>query len=168
MLPGKGQVPPRRDFQRRGRAAEGWAQAKPAYSAKILGPHFESIARDWTITSLTGHAGIPVGWTGVTTIACRDHRKTHQVNVISLRPGDMPRTDTAQISVIGEAKSTNERRTLADLARLTHIRDLLGPRAEGAALVLFSRTGFDANVGEARERGEVTLVSLADMYRRTP
>lgn len=155
-------------FQRRGRAAEGWAQAKPAYSAKILGPHFESIARDWTITALTAHAGIPVGWTGTTTVACRDHRKTHQVDVISLRSGDMPRTDTAQIAVIGEAKSTNERRTLADLARLTHIRDLLGPRAEDAALVLFSRTGFDSNLREAGRRGEVTLVGLADMYRRAP
>lgn len=155
-------------FQRRGRAAEGWAQAQPTYSAKILGPHFEAIARDWTITSLTGYAGIQTGWTGVTTIACREHRKTHQIDVISLRPGDMPRTDSAQIAVIGEAKSTNELRTLADLTRLRHIRDLLGPRAEDAALVLFSRTGFDANVRETGDRGEATLVSLADMYRRTP
>lgn len=153
-------------FQRRGRAAQGWAQAEPTYLATILGPHFESIARDWTIMSLTAHAGLPVGWTGTTTVACREHRKTHQVDVISLRPGDMPRTDTAQVTVIGEAKSTNQRRTLADLKLLAHVRDLLGPRAEAADLVLFSRTGFDQNVREAHERNEVTLVSLDDMYRK--
>lgn len=104
----------------------------------------------------------------MTTVACREHRKTHQIDVISLRPGDMPRTDSARIAVIGEAKSTNERRTLADLARLTHIQDLFGPRAEDAALVLFSRTGFDSNLREAGNRGAATLVSLADVYRRAP
>ncbi|MBO0802473.1 MAG: ATP-binding protein [Nocardiopsaceae bacterium] len=154
-------------FQRRGRAAAGWAQAKQTYSSAILGPHFESIARDWTITSLTAHAGIPVGWTGTTAVACREHGKSHQVDVISLRPGDMPRTSGAQVAVLGEAKATNKPRNAADLRRLTHIRDLLGSRAEDAALVLFSRTGFADELREAQASGGVTLVDLADMYQRT-
>jgi AAA+ ATPase superfamily predicted ATPase len=153
-------------FQRRGRAAQGWAQAEATYSSQILGPHFESIARDWTITSLSQHAGIPVGWTGTTTVACRDHGRNHQVDVVSLRPGDMPRTSSARVTLIGEAKSTSHPRGRADLSRLVHIRDLLGPRAEDAALAIFSRTGFDDDLAEAQARGEVTLVTLEDMYRR--
>ncbi len=154
-------------FQRRGRAAEGWAQAKPTYSSQILGPHFESIARDWTITSFAERAGIPVGWTGTATVACREHGASHQLDVVSLRPGDMPRTSAARVALIGEANSTNRPRNGADLRRLAHIRDLLGSRADGAALVLFSRTGFDSDLREPAARGEVTLVTLADMYRRT-
>jgi hypothetical protein len=154
-------------FQRRGRAAQGWAEAQPTYSSKILGPHFEFLARDWTITSLSGYTGIPVGWTGTTLVACRDH-KTHQVDVVSLLPGDMPRTTSARVALIGEAKCTNQSRTSSDLARLTHIQGLLGPRAEGARLVLFSRTGFADDLREDEARGDVTLVALADMYRRTP
>jgi AAA+ ATPase superfamily predicted ATPase len=153
-------------FQRRGRAAEGWAQAKPTYSAQILGPHFESLARDWTITSFAARTGIPVGWTGTTTVACREHSTSHQLDVVSLRSGDMPRTSAARVALIGEAKSTNRPRNGADLRRLAHIRDLLGPRAEGAALALFSRTGFDDDLREPEARGEVTLVTLNDMYRR--
>ncbi|HEY6315107.1 MAG TPA: helix-turn-helix domain-containing protein [Streptosporangiaceae bacterium] len=153
-------------FQRRGRAAEGWAQAKPTYSAQILGPHFESLARDWTITSFAACTGIPVGWTGTTTVACREHGISHQLDIVSLRPGDMPRTSAARVALIGEAKSTNRPRNGADLRRLAHIRDLLGHRAEGAALALFSRTGFDDDLSEPEARGKVTLVTLADMYRR--
>ncbi|HET9970979.1 MAG TPA: ATP-binding protein [Streptosporangiaceae bacterium] len=153
-------------FQRRGRAAEGWAQAMPTYSSQILGPHFESLAREWTITSFTTFTGIPVGWTGTTAVACRKHGMSHQLDVVSLRPGDMPRTSAARVALIGEAKSTNRPRNGADLRRLAHIQDLLGPRAEGAALALFSRTGFGDDLREPEAHGEVTLVTLAGMYRR--
>lgn len=154
-------------FQRRGRAAEGWAQARATYLSQILGPHFESLARDWTITSLTGYAGVPVGWTGTTTVSCREHGINHQLDVVSLRPGDMPRSPSAQVALIGEAKCTNQPRGLSDLSWLAHIRDLLGPRAQGATLALFSRTGFTDDLRAAQSRGEIILVALADMYRQT-
>lgn len=153
-------------FQRRGRAAQAWAEAKATFSSQILGPHFEAIARDWTISTLTEHTGIPVGWTGTTTVACREHGKSHQIDVASLRPGDMPRTGSAQISLLGEAECTNQPRTRSDLSRLAHIRDLLGNRAADAALVLFSRSGFSNELYDAQAAGEVTLITLADMYRR--
>jgi uncharacterized protein len=153
-------------FQRRGRAAQAWAEAKPTFSSQILGPHFEAIARDWTISTLSQRTGIPVGWTGTTTVACREHGKTHQVDVVSLRPGDMPRTGSAQISLVGEAKCTNQPRTRSDLIRLAHIRDLMGSRAANAALVLFSRSGFNNELQDDAGANEVTLITLADMYRR--
>jgi hypothetical protein len=153
-------------FQRRGRAAQGWAEAKPTFLSQILGPHFEAIARDWTITSLGERTAIPVGWTGTTVVACREHGRNHQVDVLSLRPGDMPRTGSAQVSVIGEAKCTSQPRTPSDLARLAHIRDIIGDRAKDAALVLFSRSGFTGELHQAQAEGEVTLVTLADMYHR--
>lgn len=78
----------------------------------------------------------------------------------------MPRTAAARVAVIGEAKATNRPRTEADLRRLAHIRGLLGTRAENASLVLFSLTGFAGELRHAQAASEVTLIQLADMYRR--
>jgi hypothetical protein len=78
----------------------------------------------------------------------------------------MPRTGSAQISLVGEAKCTNQPRTRSDLIRLAHIRDLMGSRAANAALVLFSRSGFNNELQDAAGADEVTLITLADMYRR--
>ena len=128
---------------------------------RFSGPHFESLARDWTITSFEAHTGIPVGWTGTTTVACREHGQSHQLDVVSLRPGDMPRTSAARVAVLGEAKSANRPRNTADLRLLVHIRELLGPRAEGAVLALFSRAGFDDDLRQPGAHGEVMLVSPA-------
>ena len=69
---------------------------------------------------------------------------------------------------LGEAKATNKRRNGAGLHRLLHIRELLGSRADNAALVLFSRTGFTDELHQAQASREVTLVELADMYQRLP
>ena len=68
--------------------------------------------------------------------------------------------------MIGEAHCTNKRRSIADLRRLRHVRELLGTRAEGARLVLFSRTGLADDLLEAGARDDVDLVGLSDMYRQ--
>lgn len=153
-------------FQRPAQAPRAWEEAKPTFSRQILGPHFEHLAREWTITTLGERAGVPIGWTGTTTVPCREHGAGHQLDVVTLRPGDMPRTASAQVTLIGEAKCTNRQRNLADLNRLAHIRDLLGERAEGAALALFSRSGFRDDLRAAASRGEGLLVGLDDIYSR--
>ena len=70
--------------------------------------------------------------------------------------------------MLGEAKATNRRPGLPDLARLDHIRDLLvarGHDATDARLALFSRDGFDgALVRRASTRSDVHLITLDDMY----
>ncbi|MQA97819.1 MAG: ATPase [Streptosporangiales bacterium] len=153
-------------FQRPARAAQAWEEAKPIFSSQILGPHFESLAREWTITSMETRTGLPIGWTGTTSVPCREHGISHQLDVASLKPGDMPRTASARIVLIGEAKCTNRQRDVSDLDRLAHIRELLGERAEGAALALFSRTGFRADLRTAAGRGDAILIGLEDVYSR--
>jgi hypothetical protein len=78
----------------------------------------------------------------------------------------MPRTNSARVVLIGEAKCTNRQRDLSDLNRLEHIRELLGTRAQGAALALFSRVGFRDELLAAGSRDDIALVTLADMYAR--
>ncbi|NEE01115.1 AAA family ATPase [Phytoactinopolyspora halotolerans] len=153
-------------FQRRSRAEQGWQQAQATFDSQILGPHFEHLAREWTISELAARGDVPIGWTGTTSVACREHKVSHEIDVISLMLGDMPRTSSARVALIGEAKSTNTVRDRRDLARLEHIRGLLGGRAEEATLAIFSRSGFSDELIRLQHRRDVLLVTLDDMYRR--
>ncbi|WP_283137455.1 hypothetical protein [Rhizohabitans arisaemae] len=152
-------------FQRRGRAAQAWSQARQTFATHILGPHFEHLAREWTITSLAER--MEIGWTGTTSVACREHGISHQLDVASLAPGDMPRTSSARVALIGEAKCTNRPRDARDLARLEHIRELLGARAHDAHLAMFSRAGFHPDLmADAGNRRDLVLVTMDDMFNR--
>jgi AAA+ ATPase superfamily predicted ATPase len=153
-------------FQRRNMAGRAWADAQQTFSSQILGRHFEQLARDWTISSPAERTGRPIGWTGTSSVACREHKISHQLDVVALATGDMPRTSAARVVLIGEAKCTNKQRNLADLTRLEHIRQLLGERAEGACLALFSRSGFQHDLVTEAHRDDVTLVTLSDIYHQ--
>ena len=82
-------------------------------------------------------------------------------------PGSRPRDRKASIVLLGEAKSTNQSRTVADLQRLEHIRDLLarlGWDVSGAGFAIFSRTGFATELREAAKNRNVHLLDLEGMY----
>lgn len=151
---------------RQARAA--WDRSQDTFSAKILGPHFESLAREW-VRWYGLEAGLDdVGQVGTTVVACQEHRG-HEIDVVALARQSRPRTTSAQITVLGEAKATNTVRDMADLYRLWHVRELLvagGWQAADAAIVLFSRTGFTEQVRAAAAAGQVRLVDLATLYGR--
>ena len=69
---------------------------------------------------------------------------------------------------IGEAKYTASKRTLADLARLDHVRALMArkhPSAASARLLLFSGSGFERHLlAEAVRRADVELIDLERLY----
>jgi hypothetical protein len=148
---------------RQSRAA--WDRSQETFSARILAPHFESLAREW-VRRYAREAGLDdIGQVGTTEVACREHRG-HEVDVVALARQARPRTKSTQITLLGEAKATNAPRGLADLHRLRHIRDLLvadGWPAAAAGLVLFSRNGFTDDF-VAAGGGEVRLVDLAALY----
>jgi len=158
-------IPRLQVFQRPGRAAEGWQEAQSMFESQILGPHFEALAREWTSSVLQRRYDLPVGWTGTTFVPCREHGVSHQLDVVSLSPGDMPRTESAKIALIGEAKYTNAPCGERHVARLEHVRTLLGQRAATARLAVFSRSGFTDEL--VRDRPEdVLLIALTEMYER--
>lgn len=152
-----------------GRAAQIWGEVQHTVESKILGPHFESLATEWVATYAREEAGIEVGPTGYATLACREHRTSHEIDVLSLARGARPRTTGSAIAFIGEAKSRDRRTGVAELHRLEHLRDLLsagGHDASGAVLGLFSRTGFTSDLHDeaARAKGRVLLAGLDLLY----
>jgi hypothetical protein len=138
----------------------------PTFAAKILGPHFEYLAREWTYWHGAEHGLTDVREVGTSTIPCREHRG-HEIDVVAVARDSAPRVKGARITVIGEAKATNKRPGMGDLDRLEHIRNLmtgLGYDAGNATLALFSRTGFTKELAvDAPGRGAV-LLGIDDLY----
>jgi hypothetical protein len=155
-----------------GRAAQVWDEVTHTVESKILGPHFETIATEWVRRHAHDEAGLEVGATGQSVISCREHKTSHEIDILSLARGARPRTAGTHIAFIAEAKTRDRRRPgLAQLQRLEHLRDLLtanGHDATHARLGLFSTTGFtDDLTTHAREAGDaILLVGLEQLYAR--
>ncbi|MFG1703685.1 ATP-binding protein [Nonomuraea sp. M3C6] len=143
-----------------------WDRSRKTFSDKILGPHFEEAARTW-VRWYGAEAGLDdIGQVGTTEVACREHRG-HEVDIIAISRTALARSKGARITLLGEAKCTNKARTIADLRRLEHIRDLLtglGWDAEHALPAIFSRAGFPSELETAAAKGQVRLLDLESMY----
>lgn len=143
-----------------------WKRSQQTFFAKVLGPHFEDMAREW-VRWYGREAGLDdVGQVGTTVVACQEHRG-HEVDVIALDRTSLPRSRGARITLLGEAKNTNRPLGAAELHRLEHVRDLLiaqGWRASECAFAVFSRTGFDRDLTSAAGPARVVLVDMTTLY----
>ncbi|WP_328747863.1 DUF234 domain-containing protein [Streptomyces sp. NBC_00285] len=157
------------DFEmREGRAA--WERSRETFSSKVLGPHFEDLARQWTLRYGRERGLDDIGQVGTATVACREHRG-HEIDVVALSRASRPRDKSARITLLGEAKATNKPRTVADLRRLEHIRDLLctqGWDAGGAVLAVYARKGAAPDLVDAAGAGRGLLVDMGELYGAGP
>lgn len=134
-------------------------------SAKIYGPHFEELARQWCLWHAEPESlGDRPSVVQSATLACARHRVSHELDVVVVRrrPG-LPDV----VLAIGEAKSTATPVGDAELGRLEHLRELIpGDRFERPPrLLLFSRNGFTAELRRsAPGRPDVELVDLERIY----
>lgn len=153
--------------ERRWEAA--WRDATATFRSKILGPHFEHLAREWTRRFADpATTGGDVGEVGYTVVSDRGRRTRHEVDVVGLPAGARTGAKGAALGCLGEAKASERPRTTDDLARLERVRALLvadGADAAGARLLLFGRSGFDPDLAQAaRARSDVELVDLDRLY----
>jgi len=159
---------PQVDLVERGRAREAWDDSQPTFASKIVGPHFEYVAKEWTRAFAFDQISARLGPVGSAEVTDPTARTRHQIDVVALEPGERPRTAQAGIAMIGEAKATIQPRGMTDLARLEHLRSLLtdqGHPADHAKLALFSLHGFRPEVERAAaHRADVLLISLDALY----
>ena len=143
---------------------QAWPRAQERLASNVFGPHFEQLAREWTQTfaSVRTLGGAP-GRVGFAQLNDRARRSTLEVDVLALDDtGDHPR-----VLAMGEAKGGTTARTMRDVSDLDHARVLLGGAADtaGARLLLFSRSGFDAEVRRAAAaRTDLELIDLERLY----
>ncbi|HEX2419476.1 MAG TPA: ATP-binding protein [Micromonosporaceae bacterium] len=145
-----------------GRAEQVWRSVLPTFHPNILGPHFETLARDWALRFAPDELGEPAGLgdIGYAQIQDRTRRPRHEVDVIGVRG--------KAVTLLGEAKATLAARTLRDLERLDHLRELLRDQGYDMArtkLALFSVNGFTSDLERAAAaRRDVELVDLDRLY----
>jgi hypothetical protein len=149
----------------RGRGTQVWTANADTVTAKIYGPHLEDLAREWCLSHASSSA---LGGTAhdvhPATVACREHRKGHEIDAVVVETSAGARR---RVVAIGEVKSTMRPVGEAMISRLDHLRDLLpGSHVlEPPRLLLFSRAGFTADARRtAASRDDVELVDLDRLY----
>ncbi|MEU2255889.1 ATP-binding protein [Nocardia xishanensis] len=148
-----------------------WQRAAHRFASNVVGPHFERVCRDWALHfSSTPDSRNRLGdWpvrVSSGTVNDSANRTTHEVDVVAVGHADDGRPP---LLGLGEAK-WNETMGLGDLERLRRIRDLVakGGRFDtsGTRLLCFSGIGFSEELQDRQRRGEVELITLAELYGR--
>jgi AAA+ ATPase superfamily predicted ATPase len=141
----------------RGHGPAVWVESRPRFAAQVLGPHFESLCREWTAYHAAPETlgGVPAR-VDAGVVSDPAGRATHEVDVVALDAG-------GGVLALGEAK-LGEVMGVGHLDRLRRVRELLGRRAEGARLLCFSGAGFAADLRAEARRGNVELVDLDRLY----
>ena len=154
------------DLERPGRAPQVWQRSQPAFRSKVVGPHFESMCRQWTRwhaepDTFDGHV------TRVASGTVNDPaaRTRHEVDVAVF---GRDAAEREKLLAIGEAK-WNDTMGLGHLRRLEHIRSLLqsrdGNRTDRTRLVCFSGAGFTDDLrSRAAQDATIQLVDLERLY----
>ncbi|GII91728.1 AAA family ATPase [Sinosporangium siamense] len=154
------------DLERPGLAEQVWNRSQRAFLSKVLGPHYEHLARLW----VRWHAA-PETLGGLRsrvasgTLPDPANKTSHELDVVVFgRSAD----DHETILAIGEVKY-GDVIGRAHLERLERLRELLISRDERASpatrILLFSAAGFTPHLLErARERTDLELIDLARLY----
>jgi hypothetical protein len=141
-----------------------WQRLRQRFIGNVVGPHFETLCRDWTLHFSDDRFG---GWPSqVTAGTVNDpvNRTTHQVDIAAVGHSD---DGKPPLLAIGEVK-WGEVMGTGHLDRLRHIRDLISTNdkydSSQTRLVCYSGAGFTADLRKLAERGEVELIGLDDLY----
>ncbi|HEV2637531.1 MAG TPA: hypothetical protein VGX23_20435 [Actinocrinis sp.] len=153
-------------LERPGYADQVWARAQATFRGKVLGPHFEHLARTWTRWYASART---LGGLRTTvahgTIPDPANKTSHVLDVVVFGRDD---TGREILLAIGEAKS-NDIVGRGHLQRLERLRALLIDRDERASenvrLLLFSGNSFNDQLRRIAEaRDDVELIDLDRMY----
>ena len=141
----------------------------PALQAGIYGPHFEHLSREWTRRFATDEqlGGQPTR-VAPSVLSDAKARAKVELDVVAVRTGF---NEQPQVLAIGEAKHTASPRSIGDVVRLTHARDLVAATRStqfdttDIKLLLFSAAGFTEDVrAEATRRHDLILIDLETLY----
>jgi hypothetical protein len=150
----------------RGRATQVWTANADTVTARIYGPHLKDLAREWCLSHASSatlggsaHDVLPA------TVACREHRQGHEIDVVVV---EAPAGTRGRVVAIGEVTSAGRPVDVAGITRLDHLRDLL-PDSQVPApprLLVLSRPGFTSEARRAAaSRRDVELIDLERLYR---
>jgi uncharacterized protein len=157
----------RREWTRleRGNTVGAWRNSQATFLAQVVGPHFESVCREWARSSGEDTFGSVPGEVAAGVIADPLRRGQIQVDVAVFAPDDPGRP--RRVLSLGEAK-WDKVMNLGHIGRLRRARDLLavkGYDTNGTRLTCYSAAGFDPDLALlAASDPAVQLIGLDGLY----
>jgi hypothetical protein len=157
----------RREWTRldRGDEAAAWRNSQATFLAQVVGPHFESVCRDWALSAGPTIFGDLPGDVAAGILADPVRHAQVQVDVAVLGVDDPGRP--RRILSLGEAK-WDKIMTPRHVERLRRARDLLSVRGydtTATRLACYSGAGFDVGLRDAaRADHNIMLIGLDDLY----
>lgn len=148
-----------------GRADAVWADARPRFTAQVVGPHFESLCRRWALLVDADVFGALPGEVGAGVVSDPTGRNQIEVDVVVFAPAqpDRPR----QVLSLGEAK-WGKVMTMTHVDRLRRAAQLLAVRGfdtDATRFTCYSGAGFEERlVDAAAVDPRIHLVGLPDLY----
>jgi uncharacterized protein len=157
----------RREWTRleRGDPAGAWRGAQATFFSQVVGPHFESLCREWALDA--GESTFD-GWPGtVAAGVVPDPANRTQIQVdVAVLGSEVP-GEPRRVLSLGEAK-WGKVMTPGHVARLRRARDLLAVKGYDTShtkLTCYSGAGFDDDLrAEAHADKLIQLVSLNTLY----
>lgn len=148
----------------RRQAARAWSDARQRFLAQVVGPHFESLCREYALDVDDGRFGGTPGEVFAGTVADPERRSQIELDVVVFAPAAPG--EPRRVLSLGEAKwgETITGRHLDRLRRARHLLALKGYDTGGAGLACYGAGGFDDDVWSAARRGEATLLGPSDLY----
>jgi hypothetical protein len=140
-----------------------WSGSAPRFLSQVVGPHFETICRDYAMTAGPDVFGDLPGEVGSGVVPDPANRTQIEVDVVVLTPAEPghPR----KILSLGEAK-WDRIMDLRQVERLRRARDLLAVRGfdtKDTVLSCFSGAGFSPEL-QAAKTDELRLIGLDQLY----
>jgi len=140
-----------------------WQGARARFLSQVVGPHFETICRDYAIAAEPGVFGGPPGEVGSGVVPDPANRIQIEIDVAVLAPAEHghPR----KVLSLGEAKWDQVMHP-GHIERLRRARDLLAVKGfdiRDTVLACYSGAGFTPEL-QARHHRDIHLVSLGELY----
>lgn len=139
-----------------------WREQRSAFSAQVVGPHFESICRSFAQVAGTDLFGAPVGEVGAGVVNDPASKSQIEIDVVAFAPA-VP-GQSRRIVSLGEVK-WGETMGHRHVDRLARARDLLSASYDTSDCVLacYSGAGFTADL-RADKKAPAVLLTLEDIY----
>ncbi|MBO0803677.1 MAG: ATP-binding protein [Nocardiopsaceae bacterium] len=142
-----------------------WRGARGRFLSQVVGPHFESLCRDYAIAAEPEVFGGLPGQVGAGVVPDPANRTQIQIDVAVLAPAEHGRPRA--VMSVGEAK-WDEIMGAGHLARLKRARDLLAVKGYDTSrtiLACYSGNGFtdDLKTAAAADAG-IRLIGLGQLY----
>jgi AAA+ ATPase superfamily predicted ATPase len=152
-----------------GRAEQVWPSMRPTFESQVLGPHFETLCREFVQQAGPGLFGDHPAEVGSGTVSDPATRSDIEIDVCVLAPPEPNRP--RRVLSLGEAKWGRIMSHL-HLDRLARARDLLAAKnydTRDTVLACYSGAGFTNELtAQAEADGRTRLIDLATLYGPAP